>query len=60
MSKVPEKYKPATLPTTRWDAEVMATDREKWAAELRAIDRPGTAHEFELTALLLRAYAERI
>jgi hypothetical protein len=35
----------------------MATEREAWASAARERDQPGSAREFELTALLLRFYA---
>ena len=50
------KYQPAVLPTKR-DALIMAMEREEWARAARGRDQPGTAIEFELTALLLRFYA---
>ena len=50
-----DKYQPAQLPTPE-DALVMAAERETWAKEARERDHPGTAKEFELTALLLRFY----
>jgi hypothetical protein len=52
---VSSKYEPATLPT-RKDA-VATTEREEWAKAARERDQPGSAREFELTALLLRFYA---
>ena len=54
-----DKYEPAALPT-REDALVMAGEREAWAKAARERDEPGSAREFELTALLLRFYAGRI
>jgi hypothetical protein len=45
------KYEPATLPT-RKDAMTMAAERER--------DQPGAAREFELTAMLLRFYANTV
>lgn len=53
------KYDPATLPTKQ-DALAMAGEREGWAVAARERDQPGSAREFELTALLLRFYAGRI
>ena len=53
------KYEPAVLPT-KHDALTMATEREAWAAQARERDQPGSAREFELTALLLRFYAGHI
>jgi hypothetical protein len=53
---VSSKYEPAVLPT-RADALTMATEREEWAKAARERDQPGSAREFELTALLLRFYA---
>jgi hypothetical protein len=50
------KYEPTVLPTKR-DALIMALEREEWAKAARERDQPGTAREFELTALLLRFYA---
>jgi hypothetical protein len=35
----------------------MATKREAWASAARERDQPDSAREFELTALLLRFYA---
>ena len=54
-----DKYEPATLPT-REDALIMAGEREAWAKAARERDQPGSAREFELTALLLRFYTGRI
>lgn len=53
------KYEPATLPT-RKDAITMAAEREDWAKAARERDQPGLAREFELTALLLRFYADTV
>jgi hypothetical protein len=53
---VSSKYEPVSLPT-RKDAVAMATEREAWASAARERDQPGSAREFELTALLLRFYA---
>jgi len=39
-------------------AIAMAEDREKWAEEAMDKDMPGTAKELQLTAALLRYYAE--
>jgi hypothetical protein len=50
------KYAPAVLPG-RLEALVMAAEREDWARDARHRDRPGSAREFELTALLLRYYS---
>lgn len=56
--KVPEKYTPAVLPETVAALNVAADMRELWAKEARERDQPGTAREFELTALALRALAQ--
>lgn len=56
---VPSKYEPAVLPTKE-DALTMAEEREAWARAARERDQPGSAREFELTALLLRFYAEHV
>lgn len=53
-----DKYKKAELPSLA-DATRMAEEREGWAVEARARDQYGSAREFELTALLLRAFAKR-
>lgn len=50
------KYEPTTLPS-KPDALIMADEREQWAKAARERDQPGSAKEFELTALLLRFYA---
>ena len=43
---------------TVWiDAVAMATEREAWASAACERDQPDSAREFELTALLLRFYA---
>jgi hypothetical protein len=47
------KYEKAVLPDKE-TALAWAIEREAWAE--RASDKPGSAHEFELTALLLRRY----
>lgn len=52
-----DKYQPATFPPTKEEALRLAEEREAWAKAARAIDRPGSAKEFELSALLLRFYA---
>lgn len=52
-----DKYTPATLPT-RDEALRMAFERKAWAKTARDQDMSGSAYEFELTALLLRFYAE--
>lgn len=56
---VSSKYEPASLPT-KGDALTMAAEREAWATAARRQDRPGSAREFELTALLLRFYANSV
>jgi hypothetical protein len=53
------KYEPASLPT-RKDAVTMAAEREDWARAARERDQPGSAREFELTAMLLRFYANTV
>ena len=50
------KYAKATMPTPE-EALSMAATREEWARDARERDLTGTAHEYELTALLLRFYA---
>jgi hypothetical protein len=50
------KYAKATMPTPE-EALGMARERDEWAREARERDLTGTAHEYELTALLLRFYA---
>jgi hypothetical protein len=50
------KYAKATMPTPS-EALAMAATREEWARDARERDLTGTAHEYELTALLLRFYA---
>jgi hypothetical protein len=50
------KYQKATMPTPE-EALGMAREREEWAKDARERDLTGTAHEYELTALLLRFYA---
>jgi hypothetical protein len=50
------KYKPTVLPL-RDDAVAMAIEREEWARMAMEKDQPGSAREFELTALLLRWFA---
>ncbi len=57
--KVPEKYTPAILPETAVELNAAAGMRELWAKEARERDQPGSAREFELTALALRALAAR-
>jgi len=52
----PSKYTKATMPTPA-EALAMAATREEWARDARERDLAGTAHEYELTALLLRFYA---
>lgn len=52
------KYEKAVLPSKE-EALVMAREREVWAESARAQDKPGSAHEMELIALLLRYYAEK-
>lgn len=51
------KFKPAVLPLTGAIAIRMAEVREEWAKAARERDQNGSAREFELTALLLRAFA---
>ncbi len=53
------KYEPAMLPNPGV-AIVMAVEREEWAKAARERDQLGSAREFELTALLLRFYADRV
>jgi hypothetical protein len=57
MAKIPEKYQPTVLPT-KDEALNMAIEREDWAKRARDRDQPGSAKEFELTALLLRFYKD--
>ena len=52
-----EKYDPAKLPETKAEAINLALVRKQWAEKARENDRPGSAKEFELTALLLEFYA---
>lgn len=52
------KYEIAQLPS-REQALEWAAERETWAKQARENDKHGSAWEFELTALLLRAYAEK-
>jgi hypothetical protein len=54
------KYEPAKLPAGKKTAIELAKQYETFAVTARGYDRHGTAKEFELTALLLRAYAERL
>lgn len=54
----PKKYEPATLPRNAAEALTFAQEREEWAKEARERDQNGSAREFELTALLLRAWAK--
>ena len=56
--KIPEKYTPAVLPETAIELNAAADVRELWAKEARERDQPGTAREFELTALALRALSK--
>jgi hypothetical protein len=53
------KYELTILPTKQ-NALTMAAEREEWARAARERDQPGSAREFELTALLLRFYAEAV
>lgn len=55
---IPVKYQPAALPATAKEAIDLAEEREQWACMARNQDKPGSAREWELTALLLRFYAE--
>ena len=57
--KIANKYNPATMPESKDEALRLAEEREKWAQTARENDLPGSAKEFELTALLLRYFAER-
>lgn len=52
-----EKYKPVELPHSPREALSMADERIEWAVKARDNDKHGIAREFELTALLLRFYA---
>ncbi len=52
-----KKYTPAVLPSKE-DAVRMASEREEWAKAAIDRDQHGSAREFELTALLLRFFAE--
>ena len=54
------KYEPVTLPETKAAALTMAADREEWARIAYEQDRLGSTRELELTALLLRFYAEQL
>lgn len=58
MMDITTKFKSATLPSSPEEAHAMANDREAWAEEARQTDKNGSAREWELTALLLRAWAE--
>lgn len=58
--KIPEKYRPISMPETRHDALTMAQERDDWAKEARERDQPGSAREFELTATLLKLYARSL
>ena len=58
MTVIPTKYQPAELPKTVREAEELAAEREQWAKEARDMDLPGSAREFELTAKLLRHFAQ--
>jgi hypothetical protein len=60
MTKILEKYKPARLPATREEALAWATERALWAKTARESDMNGSARELELTALLLRFFADRL
>jgi len=53
------KYEKAVLPSKK-EALDMARERDAWADHARSQDKPGSAYEFELTALLLRFYVNRI
>ena len=52
------KYDETKLPSTPDAALAMAADREEWARDARSRDLYGTAAEYELSALLLRFYAQ--
>jgi hypothetical protein len=56
---VDTKFKKAELPPNATVAIQMAEEREEWAVEARKRDQNGSAREFELTALLLRAWVPR-
>lgn len=60
MNKTPEKYTPPVLPATTAELNALAIERELWAKGAREQDLLGTAREFELTALALRALARRV
>ena len=60
MTRSPTRYEPVTLPTISEAAIQMAEEREAWAQEAMNRDRPGTAREFELTAMLLRFLANTL
>jgi hypothetical protein len=53
------KHEPIKLPT-KDNALLLAASREAWAKQALELDRYGMAQELELTALLLRFYAEHI
>jgi hypothetical protein len=53
-----DKYQKATLPNDYPTANKMAEEREEWARLARSYDQHGSAYELELTALLLREWAE--
>lgn len=52
------KYRKGNLPGTPEEALEMAADRDLWAKEARDRDQYGTAIEWEITASLLRFFAE--
>jgi hypothetical protein len=60
MVVIPTKYTPAELPKAADEAIALAAEREQWAKEARDRDQPGSAREFELTAKLLRSYADQL
>ena len=57
---IPDKYKHAVLPVDKQTALKLAEERELWAAEALERLQYGSAREFELTALLLRFYADQL
>lgn len=58
MNTIPEKYIKARLPASPDEAIALAVEREEWAAAARKRDQPGSAREWELTAALLRHFAQ--
>lgn len=55
---VTSKYQPIALPQNAEEAIAWAELREEWARSAHDLDMTGSAREFELTALLLRAWAK--